>query len=132
MGDQNNKNLILAMVLSMLVITVWMILFPPPEATQDPDAPVTASGEAVLPPAQDAPAPDPTTAEALPEAERLTIDTPALAGSISMRGGRFDDLRLKSYREALDPASPEVTACCRRWAAMTPSTRFRAGPRAAG
>ncbi|MBP9182800.1 MAG: membrane protein insertase YidC [Fuscovulum sp.] len=113
MGDQNNKNLILAMVLSMLVITVWMFLFPPPEATTDPDAPVTATGEAVLPPAQDPAAvtapQDPTAAEALPEAERLTIDTPALAGSISMRGGRFDDLRLKSYREALDPASPEVT-----------------------
>ena len=43
MGDQNNKNLILAMVLSMLVITVWMFLFPPPEATTDPDAPVTAT-----------------------------------------------------------------------------------------
>ncbi|MFZ1481401.1 MAG: membrane protein insertase YidC [Paracoccaceae bacterium] len=111
MGDQNNKNLILAMVLSMLVIMVWMVLFPPPEPVVDPNAPVTAEGQAALPPAAAAPeaAPDPTAAEELPEAERLTIDTPSLAGSISLRGGRFDDLRLKTYRETLDPASPEVT-----------------------
>ena len=118
MDGQNNKNLILAMVLSMLVITVWMFLFPPPEPAQDPDAPTTAEGQAALPPAvpgegatvADPAAADPTAAEALPEAERLTIDTPALAGSINMRGGRFDDLRLKQYRETLDPASPEGVA----------------------
>jgi len=39
MGDQNNKNLILAMVLSMLVIMAWMLLFPPPEPVVDPNAP---------------------------------------------------------------------------------------------
>ena len=32
MDDQNNKNLILATVLSFLVILVWFVLFPPPEA----------------------------------------------------------------------------------------------------
>ena len=51
MDGQNNKNLILAMVLSMLVITVWMFLFPPPEPAQDPNAPTTAEGQAALPPA---------------------------------------------------------------------------------
>ena len=109
MDGQNNRNLILAMVLSMLVITVWMFLFPPPEPV--PEAPVTVDGQAVLPPAT-----DPTTVAAaadpvanLPDAARLDIDTPSLAGTISARGGRFDDLRLKNYRETIDPASPEVT-----------------------
>ena len=110
MGDQNNKNLILAMVLSMLVIMVWMVLFPPPEPAVNPDAVVTVDGQAALPPVTAVEAtPDPTAVEAVPEAERLRIDTPSLAGSISLRGGRFDDLRLKTYHETLDPASPEVT-----------------------
>ena len=112
MDGQNNKNLILAMVLSMLVITVWMFLFPPPEPAQSPDSPTTAEGQAALPPAvpsEGTAVADPTAADALPEAERLTIDTPALSGSINMRGGRFDDLRLKQYRETLAPSSPEVT-----------------------
>ena len=38
MNDQN-KNLILATVLSFVVIVVWFLLFPPPEQTQDPNAP---------------------------------------------------------------------------------------------
>jgi YidC/Oxa1 family membrane protein insertase len=111
MGDQNNKNLILAMVLSMLVITVWMVLFPPPEAVVDPNAPVAGQdGTSLVPPTADAaPATGAVAAEPVPEAARLTIDTPALSGSISMLGGRIDDLKLKAYRETLDPASPEVT-----------------------
>ena len=32
--DDQNKNLILASVLSFVVIIVWFILFPPPEPTQ--------------------------------------------------------------------------------------------------
>lgn len=110
MDGQNNKNLILAMVLSMLVITVWMFLFPPPEPAPPANAPATAEGEAVLPPAvpgETAAAAEP--AEDLPEAARLTIDTPELSGSINMRGGRFDELRLKQYRETMEPDSPEVT-----------------------
>lgn len=110
MGDQNNKNLILAMVLSMLVIMVWMVLFPPPEAAVDPNAPVTTEGQAALPPvAATEVAPDQVVTDNLPEPERLRIDTPALTGTISLRGGRFDDLRLKTYHETLDDASPEVT-----------------------
>jgi YidC/Oxa1 family membrane protein insertase len=109
MDGQNNKNLILAMVLSMLVITVWMFLFPPPEPTPGPDAAVTADGQAVLPPAATPGVTDPTAADPVPEAARLAIDTPSLSGSISTRGARFDDLRLKNYRDTLAPNSPEVT-----------------------
>ena len=34
--DDQNRNLILASVLSFLVIIVWFVLFPPPEPTQSP------------------------------------------------------------------------------------------------
>ncbi|MEN9408486.1 MAG: hypothetical protein RL216_460 [Pseudomonadota bacterium] len=111
MEDQN-KNLLLATVLSFVVILVWFVLFPPPEAPPvDPNAPaaVTQTEQAPAEPAATT-AGAATTAEAdpLPEAPRLTVDTPALTGSISLLGGRIDDLSLKTYRETLDPTSPMV------------------------
>jgi YidC/Oxa1 family membrane protein insertase len=112
MDENNNKNLILATVLSFLVITVWFVLFPPPEApapdlTQTPAEATAEGGQTSAPPAGDAAATTQDVAP-VPEAARLTIDTPELTGSISMRGGRLDDLSLKTYRETLDPASPDV------------------------
>ena len=110
MEDQN-KNLLLATVLSFLVILVWFVLFPPEETPVDPNAPaaVTQAEQAPAAPAATTEGAA-TTAEAapLPEAPRLTVDTPALTGSISLLGGRIDDLSLKTYRETLDPASPMV------------------------
>jgi YidC/Oxa1 family membrane protein insertase len=107
MEEQNNRNLILAMVLSALVMIVWFVLFPPPE----PVAPVTAPATTVAEPAAGttvAPAQDQTEVAAVPEAARLTVDTPKLAGTISLRGGRIDDLSLKTYRETLEPGSKTV------------------------
>jgi YidC/Oxa1 family membrane protein insertase len=36
--DDQNRNLILATALSMVVILVWFVLFPPPEVREDPNA----------------------------------------------------------------------------------------------
>ena len=114
--DDQNKNLILATALSFLVILVWFLLFPPapPVDTADsPPAQVLGDGgdaTALLPPvapgaAQPAPA---GTATALAETERLAIDTPELAGSIALTGGRIDDLSLSQYFETLDVDSPTM------------------------
>lgn len=111
MEDQN-KNLILATVLSAIVIVVWFVLFPPPKpAATDPNAPAAtqqAADTATPPPAATqaaaaAPATDPVV-----QAPRLPIDTPELKGSISLAGGRIDDLYLKTYHETLDDTSPNV------------------------
>ncbi|WP_415183577.1 membrane protein insertase YidC [Phaeovulum sp.] len=108
MEDQN-KNLILATVLSFLVILVWYTLFSPPEVAPIDEAPVTISQPAStvqpttaepLSPAQ----PDSTGAE-VAAAPRMTIETPRLVGSISLLGGRIDDLSLKDYHQTLDPKS---------------------------
>lgn len=108
MEDQN-KNLLLATVLSFVVILVWFVLFPPPEATVDPNAPAaTQTAEAPAAPAATTAAPATTETEPLPEAPRLTVDTPALTGSISLLGGRIDDLSLKGYKETLAADSPIV------------------------
>jgi YidC/Oxa1 family membrane protein insertase len=56
----------------------------------------------------------PTTSEfvsvedALAGAQRITINTPALSGSIAVEGARFDNLHLKTYRDTLDEDSDTV------------------------
>ncbi|MBC6402302.1 MAG: membrane protein insertase YidC [Hyphomonadaceae bacterium] len=41
-------------------------------------------------------------------AQRIKIDTPSLSGSFRVRGSRFDDIKLKNYRQTLDRDSPNV------------------------
>lgn len=107
MEEQNNKNLILAMVLSAAVMIIWFVLFPPPEPPADLTTPSTTAEVAT--PAVPTPAPaDSQAAAPVPEAPRLTVDTPKLGGSISLLGGRIDDLVLKTYRETIEPGSDMV------------------------
>jgi YidC/Oxa1 family membrane protein insertase len=118
--DDQNKNLLLATALSFLVILVWYVFVSPPEplpidadqsVVSTPGAALNSDGTiAAVPQAADAGAattaqtPEPTA----PEAPRLTIDTPKLKGTISLAGGRLDELSLKDYRETLDPESAIV------------------------
>lgn len=109
MEEQNNKNLILAMVLSAAVMIVWFVLFPPPEPVADLTTPAgTEVDTPTTPIADPATAGQTVTAPAAPEAPRLTIDTPKLSGSLSLLGGRIDDLSLKNYRESLEPSAGTV------------------------
>ncbi|MGL4236092.1 membrane protein insertase YidC [Tabrizicola sp.] len=107
MEEQNNKNLILAMVLSALVMIVWFVLFPPPEPPAQP-AQSTAASEGAVTTTTAEPEQGQTEVAPVPEAARLKIETGKLAGSLSLRGGRIDDLSLTTYRETLEPGSPEV------------------------
>ncbi|WP_424969881.1 membrane protein insertase YidC [Dinoroseobacter sp. S76] len=115
--DDQNKNLILATALSFLVILVWFLVFPPEEPVSDPNAPAQvaeqAGGDVALtPPAaitEAAPGAAPqATTSSTSNAPRLPIETPAVEGSISLLGGRIDDLSLKGYNETLEPDSPIV------------------------
>ncbi|MBN2906280.1 MAG: membrane protein insertase YidC [Rhodobacteraceae bacterium] len=112
--DDQNKNLILATALSFLVILAWFLLFPPEQATPVDPAAVTASQSAPdiaaappVPATGQIAAATPETAPPAPDADapRLVIDTPRLTGSISLLGGRIDQLALKDYKETLDPDS---------------------------
>jgi YidC/Oxa1 family membrane protein insertase len=122
--DDQNRNLILATALSMVVILIWFVLFPPPEVPQDPNAQPSETAQSVAPGegAEIALTPPPAGADptgtaltetdmtevALDEAARVDIDTGELTGSISLRGGRIDDLSLREYYETLDDDSPIV------------------------
>ncbi len=119
--DDQNKNLILAVVLSGIVMLIWSMWFQPPppqpDLTLPPNTVQATDGTGVAtPPAAVAQndtaapiAPPNSHAEALENAPRIPIDTVELGGSISLLGGRIDDLELKSYRETLDDDSPLVT-----------------------
>ncbi|RID92939.1 membrane protein insertase YidC [Gemmobacter lutimaris] len=104
--DDQNKNLILATALSFLVILVWFVLFPP-EETAPTTAPAAVTQPADAPAAVTAAQAQPEVAP-VPEAPRLPIDTPKLSGSVSLLGGRIDDLSLKAYHQTIDPKSDIV------------------------
>ncbi|MFW2589132.1 membrane protein insertase YidC [Sagittula sp. SSi028] len=108
--DEQNKNLLLATVLSFAVMLVWFIFFQPPPPVEDPNDPAAVT-ETIAPSADgvaSAPAAAPgTTDQIAPEttasdAPRIAVDTPRVEGSISLLGGRIDDLRLKDYTVSLD------------------------------
>ncbi|KMW57967.1 Inner membrane protein translocase component YidC, long form [Candidatus Rhodobacter oscarellae] len=114
--DEQNRNLILAIVLSTAVLIGWTLMFPPPEAPVL-EGPATAADTPV---AADTPsAGGATTATTGGAADnvsatgadigRVEIETPRLGGSISLQGGRIDDLELHGYKTSLDAGSPDVT-----------------------
>ncbi len=121
-GD--NKNLLFAIVLSVIVLIGWNYFYGVPQMEQQrreaqqqslqqgeagSTAPVpSGTNGAGAPTAGTAPAVVVTRDEALAQAPRVVIDTPKIAGSFSLRGARIDDISLKAYRETVDPRSPNI------------------------
>ncbi|MBL4806996.1 MAG: membrane protein insertase YidC [Rhodobacteraceae bacterium] len=129
MNDQN-KNMILATVLSMGVILVWLVLFPPEAAEEVPAQPLVAADGTIIPVAVGGDnlalpiAGDGGVAVALPNlgeliaetretalatTDRVDIRTGKLSGSISLTGGRIDDLHLLEYNVELGDDNNKVT-----------------------
>ena len=132
---QSQKNFLLAVVLSMLVVGAWSYFIALPRAHQEQmrremEAKLAAAQSQTVPAAQ---APSSTTANgqqaigpvavpgttaspigfanrdaAIAATPRVAIDAPALSGSISLQGARFDDLVLKKYHDTVDPNSPNT------------------------
>ena len=118
----NQKNLLLAIILSVGVLLGWQIFYANPKVKQEqerlrrsqpetaqqttptsqsPTAPgVTAPGAPITPAV--------TREAALAVSPRIAIDTPSLRGSIALKGARLDDLTLVKYHETVDPKSPNV------------------------
>ena len=112
--DDQNKNLILATALSLLVILVWYTLFPPPEPAEVEQARIEEGADLTAPaaipqPGESVVTEDTTSDAALADAPRIDIATGRLEGSLSLLGGRIDDLRLVDYRVSLDEGSEIVT-----------------------
>ena len=112
-----DRNTVAAVVLAILVLVGWEYFFAPKRPLPPPPAPVAAA-PATIPgaPVSDVPATASGAAAAVgatpsaapaPE-QRIKIDTPHLHGSLTLTGGRIDDITLAQYRDTLDPKSPEV------------------------
>ena len=119
--DDQNRNLILATVLSGLVILVWVTFFPPvtppvtetvPQSTRTTTSPQVAatptSGGQTANVSTLTSSPQESRAAALAKTQRVAIETPRLRGSISLTGARIDDLSLTDYQVTLDPTSDTV------------------------
>jgi YidC/Oxa1 family membrane protein insertase len=110
----NQRNMILAIVLSALVLFGWSALSERFFPTANPPSTKVVDGKPVpLPqpqadPAADSPAALRDRAIVLIESPRVRIATPRLHGSINLKGARIDDLVLTTYRETLAKDSPPI------------------------
>ncbi|MBT3465830.1 MAG: membrane protein insertase YidC [Rhodobacteraceae bacterium] len=120
--DDQNKNLILATVLSLAVILVWTVFFPAPEIAAPAETSIVSADStvatpdavtALTPTAQTDAANVVATGAAAPtallEAKRTAIETPRLSGTISLLGGRIDELKLSDYKVTQDEGADTVT-----------------------
>ncbi|MCA6334989.1 MAG: membrane protein insertase YidC, partial [Phenylobacterium sp.] len=115
MPDNTNRNTILFVVLSMALLFGYQALVLGPQNKQrEAELRAREGAQAVQPSGSPAATVRPegpvyvSRAAALGGSPRVAVDTPALQGSLSLRGGRIDDLFLRDYRVTVDPGSPPV------------------------
>ncbi len=131
----NNRNLIVAIVLCAVVLFGWYAIMGPrlnhqhqaqlqsqqhtaqqqakteggADTAQAPKAETEApaSNAGTAPPAVSEKSVAPRD-EVLKRSARVAIDTPSLEGSIALTGGRIDDLSLRKFQQTVDPNSPII------------------------
>lgn len=127
----DNRNTILAVILSGLVLIAWQYFYNMPQMERQraqtqaqtelakPSSPQGAPGSTTpqpgASPSATTPAGQPGAVAsvvsrdaALAAAPRIKVETPRVTGSISLKGARIDDLSLVQYRDTVNPASPAI------------------------
>ena len=126
----DNRNTILAVILSGLVLIAWQYFYNAPQMERQraqsqtqaelakPPQQQTTPGAAPQPgttPSATTPTNQPGAAQtivsrdaAIAGTPRIKIETPRLSGSISLKGARIDDLSLEKFRDTVDPKSPAI------------------------
>src|SRR4051812_15479304 len=106
MPDNQTRNMIMFVILAGAILLGYeFLVIKPMEAKQQ----AAAAAQAKLHPASPTGAPGAapgiapvavklTREQALALSPRVPVATPTLAGSIALKGGRFDDLHLKLYK----------------------------------
>jgi YidC/Oxa1 family membrane protein insertase len=123
-----NRNMVLAIALSALVLFGWQYFVGMPQVEKQKEAarvqqtqqaqqqgkqpaqpvpgqPAPAAG---TPQSGSAPVGAMTRAAALTASPRIAIETPHIKGSIALKGARIDDVSFVTYRETVDPKSPNI------------------------
>jgi YidC/Oxa1 family membrane protein insertase len=131
----DNRNTILAVILSGLVLIAWQYFYnmpqmerqraqtqtqaelnkPSPQTAPGSTAPGSTSPQPGAAPSATTPAGQPGAAQpvvsrdtAIAASPRIKIETPRLSGSIALKGARVDDLSLEKFRDTVDPKSPAI------------------------
>ncbi len=130
MKNEDTRNLFLAIALSVLVMAAWQYFYAGPlyqkqhqaqlqaqtqaqsqasEPSQPVGAPAANGSPSVSPPGgASVSAANTSVPDALAATPRVAVDTPSVAGSIDLKGGKLDDLVLKDYRETINKNSPLI------------------------
>ncbi|MEQ1865535.1 MAG: membrane protein insertase YidC, partial [Micropepsaceae bacterium] len=113
-----SRNLIAAVLLSVLVLAAWQYFVEAPRieaqrqrlAAERAAQTETTTAPAIPGAPTSAPeiAPPPRDTLIATGGARLKFDNDKIDGSIRLTGAQIDDLRLKQYRETIDPKSPEI------------------------
>src|SRR5437016_11668594 len=126
----DNRNTILAVILSGLVLIAWQYFYNMPQMERQraqtqtqtelnkpspQTAPGSTSPQPGSPPSATTPAGQPGAAapvvgrnDAIAASPRIKIETPRVSGSIALKGARIDDLSLEKFRDTVDPKSPAI------------------------
>ncbi len=120
-SKDDQRNLILAAVLSFAVIALWQFLVISPQVEEqrraaelaaiEEQARLEESGEAAVAPSGIGGGGQGGTLDretALAQSPRIDIDSPRLQGSLSLQGGRIDELLMTDYRVSLEEDSEAV------------------------
>ncbi|MEZ5782904.1 MAG: membrane protein insertase YidC [Rhizobiaceae bacterium] len=124
---EKNRNFFITIALSVLILTLWQVFYMNPRIERERElAQIEADRAAQQNPAQttnnipttpvapgtSVPGTDGATvenrAQAIAASPRVEIDTPSIAGTINLKGGRIDDVKLKGYRLTVDKDSPNI------------------------
>ena len=139
--DDQSRNLILATALSFLVILVLVPALPAAPAAGGRARDRDAAPKATTAPPADGQTPAPELAAAAPQSPRggarprptrVPIRTARLTGSLSLVGGRIDDLKLTDYHVTVDPKLAARHAADARRRAARLLRALRLGARRAG
>ena len=111
-----NRNVIIAVILSTAILIGWSMYFENPDEAQRKRLEIQGKTETQTniqkPETPQTTKANPTKTisrgEALKEGDRVSIENSNLAGSISLRGAIIDDIVLKNYRETLDKNSKPI------------------------
>ena len=112
--SEDNRNIILFAVIAALILLGWPFvasrILPParPPVTKIEGGKTKVVTSAAADPAADGPKALRDRRVVLAESPRVAIDTPALKGSINLKGARIDDLVLMRHRESIAKNSPPV------------------------
>ena len=101
-----NKNVLIAIVLSSLVLIIWATLFqPPPIERKIDEQQITKNQETESPSVdtnQEGVVNEITRDEVISSTKRIKIENQNIQGSISLQGAVIDDVVFKNYNKTLN------------------------------